>query len=171
MDSTQQLSQMVCAPLQISIVVPAHYKAERRICGDIWNPLGNLPKNEQHGVAAGVSMAMVHRISRDRLLVLHHCMVVSTVTWIVTIAVVLTSLHPLMDPHNHHTHAITQYRQQDIIITTGIALVKNNISITDKIQRPKSTFPFARLQNQSPKPSSAVGMEYPADRNQSALRL
>lgn len=51
---------------------------ERRVCRDVRYPRRDLPPNEQHGRAARLSMVMVHYIPSLRLLVLYHCMVVST---------------------------------------------------------------------------------------------
>ena len=55
-------------------------RAERCICGDIWYSRRDISKNEQYGITAGMSMAVVHRILNPCLLVLHYCLVVSTLT-------------------------------------------------------------------------------------------
>jgi hypothetical protein len=54
--------------------------AERCICGDIWYSRRDISKNEQYGITAGMSMAVVHCILNPCLLVLHYCLVVSTLT-------------------------------------------------------------------------------------------
>ena len=52
---------------------------ERCIFGDVRCPCRNISTHEQHGRTSGMSLAMVHYFSRIRLLVLHHCMVVSKI--------------------------------------------------------------------------------------------
>lgn len=53
---------------------------ERRVRGNLRHPQGHLPANEQHGIATGLPMAVVYRVPRPCLLVLHCRLVVSTVT-------------------------------------------------------------------------------------------
>jgi len=53
---------------------------ERCLRGDGRYSFRDISKNEQHGYAARLSLAMVHRVFRHCLLVLHGCMVVSKMT-------------------------------------------------------------------------------------------
>ena len=53
---------------------------ERRVRRDRGDTLGDLPADEQHGCTAGLSLAVVHCLSRHCILVLLGCMVVSAVT-------------------------------------------------------------------------------------------
>jgi hypothetical protein len=81
-ESTVQLSQMVRASRTFALFVSFYCRCgvERRVRRDVGHPQGHLPANEQHGGAPRMSMALVHRLSRPRILVLHRGMVVSTVS-------------------------------------------------------------------------------------------
>lgn len=79
-DSTVQLSQMVrlqscwaCSCGTQSDLV------ERRLLGNGRHPSWHVPTDEQHGRATGMSVAMVHCLPRSCVLVLHCCLVVSTI--------------------------------------------------------------------------------------------
>lgn len=52
---------------------------ERLVRGDLWHSIWDVPTYEHNGSPAGLSVAMVHRISCCRILVFPRCMVVSTV--------------------------------------------------------------------------------------------
>lgn len=91
-DSTVQLSQMVryshpLSPSFTVLSVTCFDVTERRVRGNLRHPQGHLPANEQHGIATGLPVAVVYRVPRPCLLVLHRRLVVSTVT--------PTSLQPL----------------------------------------------------------------------------
>lgn len=72
-------STLLPAPPTLLLKFTPNSALERRVRGDVRHPLRDLPPHEQHGLAAGLPLALVHRLPHHRLLVLHHCMVVSEI--------------------------------------------------------------------------------------------
>lgn len=84
-ESTIQLSQMVStfrnkSTLNFDPYTCFAQSLERCLRGDRRYSFRDISKNEQHGYAARLSLAMVHCVFRHCVLVLHGCMVVSKMT-------------------------------------------------------------------------------------------
>ena len=105
-ESAIQLSQMV-GPIYMRIFLFLTYPAliERCILRNRRHPCGYFPTHEQHGSTAGLSLVMVHRLLGHCLLVLYHCLVVSTVKYdssrATTVHFRVTSVLPTLPQSQH----------------------------------------------------------------------
>jgi hypothetical protein len=105
-DSTKQLAQMVpciCHCLKdLRDEAALFFYLERCICGNIWDPRGDIPADEQYGRTAGMPVVMVHRLLNRRLLVLPCRVVVSTMNVIPCII----SFSPIVEEDQPPSHKV-----------------------------------------------------------------
>lgn len=138
---------------------------ERHIRGDFWDTLGDVSKDEQHGRATGMSLALVHCIPSDCFLVLHCCLVVSAMMQAIFSPLPHAStLVPHVPMHNglYNRPELLQWRFIQVQLLRYTAQIVRKLDIRCNQYCQDVTDRHVAWRGRSPKSYVAVGKAYPS---------